>query len=200
MHLCPKLYKNGISLVLILFVVGCIVDTKLPPQLDPRFPRLQPQLISHIVLLPALDARIDKKEKVDTQAQMCNRGKDKLKEKGYQVSLSDNMGEVTQIAEDDLKSADPQWIKRLGPSDARWVMVLVLVDVSTELTFGSTGNAEVAGFLFDKETGVEVWREKGTCQMGQGGLAGMAMKGLMGSWAIKEATNNLLLKFPRRSE
>ena len=124
-----------------------------------------------------------------------------MKSKDYQVTVSDDLGDgIEQILEDDLREADGEWIKRLGPAKSRWVMVLMLVDVTTKLTFGSTGNAEVAGFLYDKETGTLVWRDKGIGKAGQGGLIGMCMKGMMDEAAISNAMNNLLASIPESPE
>jgi hypothetical protein len=77
-------------------------------------------------------------------------------------------------------------------------MVLMLVDVATKLTFGSTGNAEVAGFLYNKEAGTIVWRDKGIGQVGQAGLMFMLMKGAMAGSAIDVAMNSLLSSIPKR--
>ena len=79
-------------------------------------------------------------------------------------------------------------------------MVLSLVDVKSKLTFGSTGNAEVAGVMYDKESGTITWRDKGIGQVGQGGLIGMAFKGMMANSAISAALHNLLSSFPAQSE
>jgi hypothetical protein len=186
--------------VFLVFSAGLIVgcgggQLKKAIYLDTGF---QPQGISQIVLLPAVDARVDKSREVDLQKLIRGNGQNILNHKGYQVQFSDNIGEASQIIEDDLKSGDPKWIKQLGPPEARHVMVLVLVDVTAKLTFGSTGNAEVAGFLFDKETGTIVWRDKGIGQVGQGGLLGMAMKGLMAGSAIEVAMGNLMASIPIR--
>jgi hypothetical protein len=79
-------------------------------------------------------------------------------------------------------------------------MVLVLDDVVTKLTFGSTGNAEVSGFLFDKQAGEIVWRDKGIGKVGQGGLLGMAMKAGMDGAAIDAAVGNLIASVPTRDK
>jgi len=195
MSLTRKFFGKWLSLVLICVVAGCAAPLKQAIYLDSGF---QPQVINQIILLPAIDARIDRKIEVNIQKQIREAGMEILNNNGYQVSLSDNIGGVTQIIEDDLKFGDPKWIKQLGPSEARYVMVLMLVDVATKLTFGSTGNAEVAGFLYNKEAGTIVWRDKGIGQVGQAGLMFMLMKGAMAGSAIDVAMNSLLSSIPKR--
>jgi hypothetical protein len=180
--------------LLFICVAGC-APSKNAIYLDPGYPELG---IDMITLLPAIDARIDTTEEANVEEQIREKGKDKLEGKGYEVTLSDITGNVGQITEDLLKSGDPQWIGRLGPPGARWTMVLMLVDVSSTLTFGSTGNAEVAGYLFDRGKGTILWRDKGIGKVGQGGLLGMVLKGTMAEGAISEAMNNLMSSFPKR--
>jgi len=79
-------------------------------------------------------------------------------------------------------------------------MVILLIDVNTKLTFGSTGTAEVAGFLYDVESEKMIWRDKGIGKAGQGGLVGMLMKGMMDEQAISMANYNLVASIPKCSE
>jgi hypothetical protein len=190
-----KFLGKWLSLVLVCLVAGCAAPLKQAIYLDAGF---QSQVIDQIVLLPAIDARIDRKIGVNIEKYIRSAGRKILKKKRYQVTLSDNIGEVIQIMEDDLKSGDSTWIKRLGPPDAHYVMVFMLVDVRTKLTFGSTGNAEVAGFLYNKDNGTIAWRDKGIGQVGQGGLMGMAMIGTMAVNAIDIAMTDLLSSMPKR--
>jgi hypothetical protein len=191
----PRLrFPTKLISLLCICVAGC-APSKTAIYLDPSYPELG---IDVITLLPAIDARVDTTEEVNVQEQIREKGKDKLEGKGYEVTLSDITGNAGQITEDLLKSGDSQWIERLGPPEARWTMVLMLVDVSTKLTFGSTGNAEVVGYLFDREKGTIVWRDKGIGKVGQGGLLGMVLKGAMDEEAISEAMNDLMSSFPKR--
>jgi hypothetical protein len=188
--------KKKLSLLLVfLLLVGCAGTLKQPIYMAPEF---SSQVIDQITLLPALDFRIDKKINVNLQNQIQRAGAKNLDKRKYSVLISEDLGSVEQITEDDLKTADPTWIAQLGPTESRWVMVLCLIDVTTKLTFGSTGNAEVSGVLFDKENKTVVWRDKGIGRAGQGGLLGMAMKGTMDNEAISNAMYNLFASFPKR--
>ena len=178
-----------------MMAIGCTVAVKQPIYLSPEF---QFSSLGEIVILYPVDLRIDKKIKVNLEKQLQNKSAKILSKRGYQITNSVNMEMVEEITDIDLKDAKPEWIKELGPEDARWVMVICLVDVTTKLTFGSTGNAEITGFLYDKENGQMIWRDKGIGQVGQGGLAGMLMKGSMDESAINNALYNLLASIPNR--
>ena len=183
-----------VSLSLLMFALAipplnCFGKPPLSP--DPKF-----LAIDQIVLLPVLDARAGKKENINLEKYLRGTAQKNLKSKNYQVILNDSFGNADQIVEEDLSDAKPDWIKRLGPSEARWVMIVGIRDVHSKTTFGSTGNAEVFGFLYDKENGV-VWKGIGTGQVGQGGLLGMALKGVMSASAIQIATANLLGSLPK---
>lgn len=76
---------------------------------------------------------------------------DKLEDKKYECKLISDRSLVTNITEEDLKNIDSQWVKTLGPSCSRYVMLIALWDARSKLTFGSTGNAEVSLYLLDKQ-------------------------------------------------
>ena len=191
MFLSKTLAKKCFPFLFVL-IIGC-APSKEAIYVDPNFPQ-----IDKITLLPAIDARIDTSIEVDMNGQIRERGLDKLEDKGYQCTLSENTGDAKLITEELLKSGDSSWIKQLGPADARWPMVLMLIDVSSNISFGSSGNAEVEGFLFDKDTGKIVWRDKGIGKVGQGGLLGLVLSSDMDEEAIGEAMKNLMLSFPEK--
>lgn len=162
----------------------------LPP--DPKF-----LAIEKIEILPVVDARAGRKDSVDVDKYLRGTVGKNLTSKNYAVTLNDSTGSVGEIAEEDLDGAKPDWIRRLGTSDSRWVMVVGIRDVHSKTTFGSTGNAEVFGLLYDKDSGSVVWKGEGRGQVGQGGLLGMAMKGVMSASAIQAAAFNLLKDVPK---
>lgn len=178
-------------LVLAAFISGCA--PKIPIFLDSS---LKPEAIGVITMLPVVDSRIEKKENINIQKEIREVCADLLDDLEYQVRQADTTGEAGEITEDALKVADAQWIRTLGPKDARWIMVIVFQDAASKMTFGSSGNAEVAGYLFDKMKGAMVWKDKGIGQAGQGGCIGMAMKGTMAGEALRKATKDLMAGFP----
>jgi hypothetical protein len=163
---------------------------------DPKF-----AAIDQIVILPVVDARASKeKEKIDiNKINKWLRGSAErvLKKKNYSVSLADSTGQVGEIQEEDLTDSKPEWVNRLGVPEARWVMVVGINDVHSKTTFGSSGNAEIFGFLYDKQDGSTVWKGTAIGRFGQGGLLGMAMKGAMSESAIQTAATNLLSELPK---
>lgn len=186
--------KYGLMALLLTGIccVECAAKKKPKEPPDPKF-----MAIENISVLPLVDSRVGKKADVNLdklQASAVNA----LKKKRYPVTAVTTTGEAGQIVEEDLQGAQPEWTKKLGPADSRWVMVVCLGDVMTKMTFGSTGNAEVSGYLFDKQTGELVWKGKGVGQAGQGGLAGMMMKGTMKGEALNAAIYNLFTGMPTR--
>lgn len=182
------------ALVLLSLIALCSVEsaakkkTKIPP--DPKFIAIQ-----NISVLPIVDARAGKKTGVNMeklQGSVVNG----LKRKHYVVGAASNSGEAGEIAIEDVDSANPPYLKKLGPSGERWVMVVFLEDVASKITFGSTGNAELRGYLFDKDHGDLIWKGKGVGQAGQGGLMGMTMKGMMKGQALDAAVASLLADVP----
>lgn len=195
MHFAHKFSFKWLFLITLLIMASC--EPKSAIFLEPWF---QFSSIDRIILLPPVDARIDKKIKVNLQKQLLEKTEKILRKKGYQVGQSDVIGEVGEIVEEDLKDAKSEWIQRLGPAEAHWIMVLCLVDVTSKLTFGSTGNAEITGYLYDKKAGKMIWRNKGVSQVGQGGLVGVVLKSGMDESAISLAIYELLKSIPKRQK
>ncbi len=119
-----------------------------PPPPDPRF-----AAIGRIVILPVVDARPDPKVKFDPQNIRKTMLKG-LKRSNYDVTTAEDTG-VGAIALADLNRHTSDWTGRLGPAEARWVMVLCLKSLVN--TFNPT--AEVMGFLFDKRSGTVYWAD-----------------------------------------
>lgn len=159
------------------------------------------QWIDKITVVTPFDGRIDKATEVNFDEQLADASVKKLTERGYPTTLSDRDNGLGSMTSEDLAEPDANWVRGLGPPDARWVMVVSLVDVTSSMVFfGSTGSAEVAGYLYDKKDGTVVWRDKGAAQIGQGGLIGMALKSAMDDEAISESLNRLFASFPERTK
>jgi hypothetical protein len=148
-----------------------------------------------IVLLPIVDARHDTQKSFNLEKLRQDAMK-RLKRSRYRVSRGATPDALQGMNTDDLKEAGADLIAHLSAADDRWVMVLCLDDVSSKITFGSSGNAEMTGFLFDRKAGKLAWTNKGVGQAGQGGLMGMAMKGMMKGEALSDALNRLLASIP----
>lgn len=192
MHRLGNCFLMGVLFTLLLTIDSLADKQKKPPtEMEILFATFE-----KIVVLPAVDSRVGLKASVnleDIQKQVVKL----LKKKNY-VAEAANSGAASEILEEDLKEAKPEWVKKLGPAEARWVMVVCLGDVTSKVKFGSTGNAEVSGYLYDKQDGKLIWKEKGVGQAGQGGLVGMMMKGMMKSAALNSAIYNLMSSVPKR--
>jgi hypothetical protein len=158
---------------------------------------VQAHQIDSISVLPAIDGRIDRSIDVDLDAQLVDETIRLLRERGYVATRVSADAYDPALRLDELAHADAATIKELAPA-GRWVMVVGLVDVTTSLTFGSTGNAEVAGYLFDTTDGSLQWRDKGVGQVGQGGLLGMALIANMDEAAIADALQKMIAGIPIR--
>ncbi len=195
MHkLLSKALRKLLILPPVLILIGCAA-TKQPIFLSSTFGQ---ERVENILVLPIVDLRFNKEPelpKLDKWVQ--GMVKSQLKRKKYTFTLVSDRTIVDNITEEDLKKVDAEWVRNLGPSGFRWVVVVVLLDARSKLTLGSTGNAEVSGYLFDKKDGSMMWRDKGIGKIGQGGCIGMALKGMMLGDAIKIATLRLMESFPK---
>jgi hypothetical protein len=191
--------KFGVIVATLAICTMNCAAKKAPP--DPKFTSIQ-----NISVLPILDARPGENAKVNLQ-RLQNSVVWTLKQKHYPVSASDTTGGSGQIDVDDLESANPAVIKKLGPASDRWVMIVLVNDVHSKINYassitlgigGSKGNALISGYLFDKQDGSLVWKGKGTGIAGQGGLAslGMTSKGMMNNGALDSAVRTLFSTMP----
>jgi hypothetical protein len=169
---------------------GLCFAKKQPP--DPKF-----LAIGELSVLPLVDARAGKKADINL-AHVQEAVVKALTRKHYPATAASSNGDAGQIAEEDLAGAQSTFVKKLGPAEMRWVFVFCLEDVASKITFGSTGNAEMSGYLFDKDSGELLWSGKGVGKAGQGGLLGMAMKGAMNGAAVDEAISDLMRQIPDR--
>jgi hypothetical protein len=185
-------------------------EEKKPVFVEPGF---QFESVDTVYVLPAVDIRIKKDQNAEAALQTIDSGVlYYLKKRGYRTVPEDpKHGGFSQsafskvshkeeqtvppvrmtVSEDDLKEPDEQWVRKLGPDNARWVLVLALEDSESHLTFGSTGSAIVMGTLFDKQNGNLVWRGIGAGRAGQGGVLGMATKSESVHDAVQSAIEEL---------
>lgn len=173
-----------------------------PVYVDPGF---KFEEVDTIYLLPAVDLTVNKDKNPEQHLQQVDCATPyPLKKRGYATvpekvrCKEPNPPTRMTVTEDDLKQPEEAWIRKLGPENAHWVLVLALEDASSHMTFGSTGKAIVMGTLFDRQNGKLVWRAVGTGKQGQGGLIGIAAKGAMTDMAIDSAVEDLCAKIEKR--
>ncbi|TNE57490.1 MAG: hypothetical protein EP344_11085 [Bacteroidetes bacterium] len=151
-----------------------------------------------IYLLPVVDLRVDKSKDLKLNDNALKRLSPTFEKRGYGAlrPLTDR-ALVESLIEDDFTHPDPEILSSLGPENSRWLFCPLLHDLKSKITFGSTANAEISGYLIDKERGTIVWRHKGVGQAGQGGVLGMAMKGVIEEEAVNSAFLSLAAAVPQ---
>jgi hypothetical protein len=169
-------------------------DQNPPP--DPAFVAIQ-----NISVLPLVDARAgEKKTRVDLEKLQASIVRALTKQSHYHADAASTSGEAGKLEVEDVESGAPAYIKKLGASNERWVMVVFLEDTASKgwntRDWGGTSNAQLAGYLFDKGNGSLVWKGRGVGQAGAAGLAGMVGMGSIRSEALSKAVTNLLAGLP----
>jgi|GEM_PF-874606 len=182
---------NG--MVLLVLMSGCAGTTRPADFILTGFDCTS---VQSVAVLPVLDLRIDQSSKLDLDDIILPIAESTLENRGYSPNLQKDRALLANVTGDDLDAPTRDFIASLPPASSRWVLVLALNNSSSSLTFGSTGTAEVSGYLFDKDSGQLVWREKEVGQAGQGGLLGMAMIAMMESQAIQQATMKIFGSLP----
>jgi len=176
---------------------GCAAAVKPPTVMVTGF---HAGAIDQLVVLPVVDHRIDKSSGLDLDEAVLPLAERSLTDKHYPHTVVRDRAIIEQVTPVVLESPSRDWVSTLGPSGSRWLLLLVVEDASSSLSFGSTGNAEMSGYLFDKEQRTVVWRNKELSRVGQGGLIGMAMKGMMARTAVEAATREMFRALPFHHE
>jgi hypothetical protein len=193
-----KVPYKGVLIGVISVALLCIISScaTTPDFIAPGFTGAQ---VDELCVLPVLDHRVDQSRPLKLDKWVLPIVKRQLKKKRYKYSIQQDRSLVERITRDTLDAPTPEWIASLEPQASRYILMLVLEDVSSTLTFGSTANAEMSGYLFDKQSRSLVWRNKELVRTGQGGLIGMAAmaaRSLMERSVIKEATTKLFKALP----
>lgn len=180
-----------------MIAVACTPAVIKPLHADPAYSVYN---FEEVIFLPFLDARKDKKIRYNFNVKLRRHVKRHLtKLRKYPVRFSTHYGSLTTINSDDLVNPSQEWIKSLARNNGRYVMLLVIHDLQSRFTLGSTGSAEMSGYLFDTQRGIMIWYHKGVSKVGQGGLIGMTMKGMMTGSALRSAINILFSSLPDKN-
>jgi hypothetical protein len=194
----PTTFKRfAYSLTAAAVAIGLVsCATPIPDQLLPGF---TPAEVDHVAVLPVLDNRIERAKARDYQKWVIREEVEpSLKHKGYSFTIYTDPSLVASVTRPQLANPSPEWIARLEPKHERWILLVAVNDSTAKLTFGSTGNAELQGFLFDKVRKSVVWREQAIGREGQGGLIGMTMIGVVERSAVEKAAKNVMASLPKR--
>ncbi|EGV16231.1 hypothetical protein ThimaDRAFT_4458 [Thiocapsa marina 5811] len=159
-----------------------------------------PAAVDSVALLPILDHRLNQSKDLKLDKNITRLIEHDLKKKGYSYATERNRSLLSKVSRESLENPTPEFISALPPPSARWVLLFVVEDSASKLTFGSTGTAEMSGNLFDKASGSVAWRNREVAQIGYGGIAGMLVKGVMEESAVHQATLQMLQTLPSRKQ
>jgi hypothetical protein len=155
-----------------------------------------PAQIDTLTVMPVLDLRINKEKEFDLDKIVHKVVETELKKRHYKYAIVKNRALIANIDQDSLESRDNKWISNIDSNGGRWILIIALLDSYSKLTFGATANAEISGYIYDKNNSELIWQQKAIGSIGMGGLIGMSMKGLMEHDAILQAAQNLMTSIP----
>lgn len=183
-----------------VMLAGCATA---PPYTKSEFlgANFDSRAVTEVAVVPVLDIRVDKSEALELDAWVHVPAKRLMGMRGYKVTTFADRALISALQALPTREAIEAEVKDFAiPNGPRHVLVFGLVDAYSKMTFGSTGNAEMVGYLIDQQRREVVWRNQAVGQIGQGGVIGMFMKGLMARSAIEGATMKLVYSIPPREE
>lgn len=194
--------KNLFVFAMIAFAVlallpGCFTPGKL--MLD------SPELYSVnkplLYVLPLADARPDKSESANFDRWAVKTLARQLKRKGYKIEQVKDRTAEDAIEEDQLRGLrdtlvtadEKKLIARLGPADARWILLPVLQDYHLKVVLGCKATVDAGCYLLDKQTGrTALWHKAEGV-----GSAGVLLCPLAGQSATESAFITICYSFPK---
>lgn len=151
------------------FIILLIVVAALPFGCAPKFNLIyqqkdfKPDGIDVITVLPILDARRQVYSNYtfeDETGRMQALIVEKLEDKGYTPKPLDDTIALGNIHPTQIPFLDAGRVKKIGPSDANWILVPTVCELKT-YTGATTKIAEIVCYLFEKQTGKLVWEGSG---------------------------------------
>lgn len=180
-------------------MAGCVGGLPLRDAIyrDPAF--LERTGIS-IYVLPTIDRRMDTSAKVDMYGDIGMIISNMLIKRGYNVHMVGNFSACEKILSEQVAEMIQDELYDLGPQDAQSMMLIYLDDVSENYSaIAYTYKVEMTGILLDKHNKTLLWKDKGVCSRGQGGLMSAAIaKGTMKKQVFEWAIYYMLGSFPSK--
>ena len=154
--------------------------------------------IDQITVLPIVDTRKTKavEAQFDYDIGLLDeiRGKtsgELIVMKGYRVTNPETFGGVDVISHSDLENPSSDWIKKIGMDTSTYCLVFLFSDAAhDEEAFTDTYRTDLTAFLFDKNKGKLLWKNKFDAKsvtgnpvggIIAGGLLGLALSGVSAS-------------------
>jgi hypothetical protein len=157
--------------------------------------------IANVAVAPVLDMRVDKSEALDLDREVHIMAKESMLERGYTVVTYADRSLINTLQAQPTRDAIAPIVKDFViPDGPRHVLVFGLIDAYSKLGFGSSGNAEMFGYLVDQERHEVLWSHRAVGQSGSLGFVGMALRNLQTGAAIDFATRNLVFSIPPRKK
>jgi len=147
--------------------------------------------VDEVTFLPVVDLReVEKPRNGDGFARRMVKGG--LEVRNYTVAIAKDFGGAAAPTQADLAKPAPVWISGLGPAKSRWLLLVTIVRLERHVTVGAKAEAEIHGYLFDKEKGELLWEGEGS---GKAAL-GLFLTALVEGTALEEAAGDLMRGFP----
>jgi hypothetical protein len=147
--------------------------------------------VNDVALLPIVDLReVEKPRNGDSFVRRVVKGM--LGGRDYEVTVAEDFGSSAAPTQPDLAKPSPAWISGLGPAKSRWVLLVTIVRLERHITIGAKAEAEIHGYLFDKEKGELLWEGEGSAHV----TVGFLLVALAEGSALEEAAKDLMLSFP----
>jgi hypothetical protein len=196
-----KLWRTAIQTVSKLMILAfllasyCVAKDKVPVMYP--FSELR-----RVVVPPVIDNTGNTKKIYDPE-KIHKRTIETLEALRYEPILQTDSKALQGLTQEDLKTANADLINRIVPEGERWALVVCFGDISIKL---GVANAQIFGFLFDKERGKLAWSNIGadsydnvTTNVGGGGALAEAsvFKGIAKNTAVNNAVYKLFKAFPK---
>lgn len=144
-----KILKNKMLLIIVVLCqFGCVTRTLVYQQKD-----FKPHNLNSIAVLPVIDDRIEVLEKINFEEETEKIQPlivKKLKKKGYVSEMVDDTNAIGNIQPAQIPFLDARRIRKIGPSDANWVLLPVV--------YAANGYAiGVICYLYEKQIGKLIW-------------------------------------------
>ena len=154
-----------------------------------------------IYILPLADARPDTSESANFDRLTGKTLARQLKRKGYQTQQIKDRTAVDALEEDQLRglrdslttAEEIEIIAQLGPAEARWILLPVMLDYRLKVLLGCKATVDVGCYLLDKQTGRTVLWHKTEGS----GSAGLLLCPMAGQTAMESAFSTICFSFPQ---
>ena len=190
-NMCTRTFASALSGIVLLSALSFAQRRNADPKC---------LAVDRLVILPVVDRRTDKKIWVDLE-RIRRVTANYLTRKHYASFESDYTGDIEAITEAELKASKsrPGWIKRLGPAEARWVMVVGLdkIELQGGVNARQIFHTDVFGYLYDKDSASLFWDGEIVSAI-EDTYSILAAKDRRTNAAIEQAIRDLLFDFPSK--